>query len=241
MLRTRPPRKPLRKATPLDLHALGTPPALILSQDQTLHHIALAPRKELFPCIAWATRLFAYWLPLRMLQPRPPVGARVMRSARSVFGTRRVAFGPTLSGLRHPSAAPACQRAAPSEERTWRAQEDDPSQITVGRPRLLGGRSSVRSLQSLPHRPTPCQGVHRSRRRHPPRGRPLGPSPQPQYSTTETMLCQVEKFVVPAGPRSPLVPSWVHTSGKGTLAPRPVLCQVTRAAAASRVPASGDP
>ena len=26
------------KATPFDLHALGTPPALILSQDQTLHH-----------------------------------------------------------------------------------------------------------------------------------------------------------------------------------------------------------
>ena len=26
------------KDTPLDLHALGTPPALILSQDQTLHH-----------------------------------------------------------------------------------------------------------------------------------------------------------------------------------------------------------
>ena len=27
------------KATPFDLHALGTPPALILSQDQTLHQI----------------------------------------------------------------------------------------------------------------------------------------------------------------------------------------------------------
>src|SRR5699024_10466287 len=29
------------KATPFDLHALGTPPALILSQDQTLHHVSL--------------------------------------------------------------------------------------------------------------------------------------------------------------------------------------------------------
>ena len=27
------------EAAPFDLHALGTPPALILSQDQTLHHI----------------------------------------------------------------------------------------------------------------------------------------------------------------------------------------------------------
>ncbi len=32
------------KATPLDLHALGTPPALILSQDQTLHQIRPTPR-----------------------------------------------------------------------------------------------------------------------------------------------------------------------------------------------------
>ena len=30
-------RLPLGIATPLDLHVLGTPPALILSQDQTLH------------------------------------------------------------------------------------------------------------------------------------------------------------------------------------------------------------
>ena len=30
------------KPTPLDLHALGTPPALILSQDQTLHQYARA-------------------------------------------------------------------------------------------------------------------------------------------------------------------------------------------------------
>ena len=31
------------KAAPFDLHALGTPPALILSQDQTLHHDLCAP------------------------------------------------------------------------------------------------------------------------------------------------------------------------------------------------------
>ena len=30
-------RLPLGIATPFDLHVLGTPPALILSQDQTLH------------------------------------------------------------------------------------------------------------------------------------------------------------------------------------------------------------
>src|SRR5215210_4101235 len=32
------------KTTPFDLHALGTPPALILSQDQTLHHCPIVCR-----------------------------------------------------------------------------------------------------------------------------------------------------------------------------------------------------
>ena len=31
-------RLPLGIATPFDLHVLGTPPALVLSQDQTLHN-----------------------------------------------------------------------------------------------------------------------------------------------------------------------------------------------------------
>ena len=38
MFLTRPPRQP-PEGTPFDLHALGTPPALILSQDQTLHQM----------------------------------------------------------------------------------------------------------------------------------------------------------------------------------------------------------
>ena len=37
------------KVTPLDLHALGTPPALILSQDQTLHHCSLLCLPSLCP------------------------------------------------------------------------------------------------------------------------------------------------------------------------------------------------
>jgi hypothetical protein len=36
VLLTRPPRSRSEKR-PFDLHALGTPPAFILSQDQTLH------------------------------------------------------------------------------------------------------------------------------------------------------------------------------------------------------------
>src|SRR5205823_1184640 len=34
------------EATPSDLHVLGTPPAFILSQDQTLHHLGSDPESE---------------------------------------------------------------------------------------------------------------------------------------------------------------------------------------------------
>ena len=46
MLLTRPPLDS-PKATPFDLHALGTPPAFILSQDQTLHQDRLLPSSPL--------------------------------------------------------------------------------------------------------------------------------------------------------------------------------------------------
>ena len=36
-------RLPLGIATPFDLHVLGTPPALVLSQDQTLHKNSMEP------------------------------------------------------------------------------------------------------------------------------------------------------------------------------------------------------
>ena len=36
-------RLPLGIATSFDLHVLGTPPALILSQDQTLHKFLMEP------------------------------------------------------------------------------------------------------------------------------------------------------------------------------------------------------
>ena len=40
-------RLPLGIATPFDLHVLGTPPALVLSQDQTLHNKIMEPLKRL--------------------------------------------------------------------------------------------------------------------------------------------------------------------------------------------------
>ena len=59
MFLTRPPRDAPKDA-PFDLHALGTPPALILSQDQTLHQDG-SPRSRVAPfpsakCICVAGR-----------------------------------------------------------------------------------------------------------------------------------------------------------------------------------------
>ena len=41
---------PLRRGSPLDLHVLGTPPAFVLSQDQTLHRSASRPRGRSASC-----------------------------------------------------------------------------------------------------------------------------------------------------------------------------------------------
>ncbi len=56
MLRTRPPlgRIPLRACSPFDLHVLSTPPAFVLSQDQTRHteRICLGPPGDLRRAVA---------------------------------------------------------------------------------------------------------------------------------------------------------------------------------------------
>ena len=48
MLLTRPPLTP---KGPLDLHVLGTPPAFVLSQDQTLKYILALLLKRLSACV----------------------------------------------------------------------------------------------------------------------------------------------------------------------------------------------
>ena len=84
MFLTRPPRdRP--KAAPFDLHALGTPPALILSQDQTLHHD--------LSCPASPTRIsrsrpppprsfvrFWLWSPIRARAPEGPAAPHRLHS-----------------------------------------------------------------------------------------------------------------------------------------------------------------
>jgi hypothetical protein len=115
---------PVRRAAPpkgsaLDLHALGTPPALILSQDQTLHQWLsrlsrslrrAGPRRDPGPpkgssvaCDGHAalSGLLAVCEPIR--STGPPVSRRPSPpAARSVFGTRRATSRKACSLPLHP-------------------------------------------------------------------------------------------------------------------------------------------
>src|SRR5918995_654421 len=53
----------ISEETTFDLHALGTPPALILSQDQTLHQESWCPLTHRFPKVASRVAKFQlFWL-----------------------------------------------------------------------------------------------------------------------------------------------------------------------------------
>ncbi len=100
MLRTRPPlgRIPLRACSPFDLHVLSTPPAFVLSQDQTRHteHICLGPPGDLRRAVmskacssvveSSCTTQSAPGFSLRLRHPRPrgrdPSAKRLARFAR---------------------------------------------------------------------------------------------------------------------------------------------------------------
>ena len=164
MLRTRPPRKSARKRTPLDLHALGTPPALILSQDQTLHQYlgpretglapegAPGPRRNPLACVdGRTTRVLACWLactrpetpPGRRGHPRPPRGLRP-RALRLRHTTDRLSAHP-----RHASLS-RCPRDASA--RRWPIA----SRSVRFRP---PGSALIESPRTLPPPRTPCQGL----------------------------------------------------------------------------------
>jgi hypothetical protein len=103
------------KATPSDLHALGTPPALILSQDQTLHqdlctHLEgrvlmcfLNMAGDIAPAISRILCLMR-----RHRGSHSERWATIRCAARSVFGRR-----PTVRRLTatHTAPLPACQCA----------------------------------------------------------------------------------------------------------------------------------
>jgi hypothetical protein len=99
------------KATPFDLHALGTPPALILSQDQTLHHCG---RSRSGPgCVRSPDSLRSPQRTPRCPGTSPRDRAHVLALCLSVHGPRvRVPPPPrsmALLRLPHPVALPAPQ------------------------------------------------------------------------------------------------------------------------------------
>ena len=88
---TRPPRDRPR-AAPFDLHALGTPPALILSQDQTLHQNKLPQAAPL------ARRSLRACVPLLVSHPVAPAPRLA-----TTPGTPVVALTFCVFTLRHPT------------------------------------------------------------------------------------------------------------------------------------------
>ena len=106
---TRPPRD-APKGAPFDLHALGTPPALILSQDQTLHQFLVASRvdsstrKDFSDCV-FGSRRHRAELAIRIgCRPRPSTRA-LPRPSRSQDGQGR--------SLRLPRPGASTPRSAP--------------------------------------------------------------------------------------------------------------------------------
>src|SRR5688572_26871149 len=129
--------------TPFDLHALGTPPALILSQDQTLHQCVSA--KETISLVLVATHLLAFTLCyLKQIRSRTslPIKRKLAceQSARSVFGTRR-----SSSGTPHRLPVP---RLCASLSTCSRAMEPDTGRASASHP-----------AQSMPATRSACSGV----------------------------------------------------------------------------------
>jgi hypothetical protein len=120
------------ESTPLDLHALGTPPALILSQDQTRHQCS-APRKEPCRCITWATRFSLTGLLANASLPvarRRPRHEDPLAPSSAHDGSPQPEYD---SGLRHPSTAPACQRAAQARNAPGARRDIPPSSPLAAR------------------------------------------------------------------------------------------------------------
>jgi hypothetical protein len=60
VLRTRAPLYSPLRAFPFDLHVLGTPPAFVLSQDQTLQLRVCIPARPLSRYVAWCTTNYLF-------------------------------------------------------------------------------------------------------------------------------------------------------------------------------------
>ena len=150
MLRTRPPRSARPSVLPSDLHALGTPPAFPLSQDQTLHPRSL---HQTLPVLRRGRAKLSIDPSCR---PLPATRAQCTRPHPSCQGAR----GALRSARRiryYTQPARSCQGD--------RSRSNDlrflcPSRTTLfqspGRPRQAPSQPPQQSAPSAPRSPVPC-------------------------------------------------------------------------------------
>ncbi len=166
------------KRTPFDLHALGTPPALILSQDQTLHQnapgreplwldsgahcstICLAVLSHSIDGMAPHQAPFAYLLRLRRAisivsascrHPIPSANGEAARFDIIISTTpKRASACQRASPLGNPEAALVVARAGDERPLTSRSANGTTVQTL---PEHLGGMPSFKGLASIPHQP----------------------------------------------------------------------------------------
>ena len=213
MFLTRPPRQ-RPKAAPFDLHALGTPPALILSQDQTLHQ-CFTEMKRRHHSVEQCPRL-----PAGNRTPRkmwPPKGSCLLR----VMATRSSGL---LAVCEHPVDRSSCSQQSPPTFRSLRLRH--PTVTVAGsrlasalppRHQLVNVRLPVLEPAEPTVRPFPLSRVGHSvialcipsegTRERTVSGLP-GDTPQrihqlrePHQFTTASLLCQVGCVGPPFAPR----------------------------------------
>jgi hypothetical protein len=119
----------------------------------------MATRFIWLTCCCWASRI--QWLRPHAPSPKEGPAVRPHRSARSVFGTRHPGSDslPSRKDPPQPSAAPACQGAAPRDATTSaRLLRHCRFTRSIRPPVPRSGVAPHRSPQSLPCLPPPCQG-----------------------------------------------------------------------------------
>jgi hypothetical protein len=178
VLRTRPPRDSGRNLSPSDLHALGTPPALILSQDQTLHQCWRPTlRREIsagFSTENHLLRVDGHAL-LAGLLYRERDDSSALAHCASTLSPRSLRLRHTTGYVRShrpetnssepvseqrvlaPPAAPACQCAlSPTDDAPAPPKRFTPSAKTRAA-RCTGGRSHLEPAETT----APCQRLSR--------------------------------------------------------------------------------
>ena len=106
------------KDAPSDLHALGTPPALILSQDQTLHQVRIVSPH---PPVATGCQDAASVVRC-LVSLEPPVGPAATRSPPPPPDVASAHARRALGASVRPGTAPPDRRSAPSSARDPRSR-----------------------------------------------------------------------------------------------------------------------